>query len=196
VSKADASEAEVMDALQNRTNLYTDGSPLGRNGITLTTNTNISNTETKIVNGVDDQPITKIGGTDIVAGQVAKIDIAQLTAGTYAYVYCTIVPSSDEKVYHVAAATSSNYGTYYEVAPTNIASASESTATADKVYFFKNTDGTYTFKQTKVGDNVAGLYEATIPTSKATSYTSGNFYFDVYNRNNGAYAVKVIKVVD
>jgi hypothetical protein len=53
----------------------------------------------------------------------------------------------------------------------------------------------YTFKQTKVGESVTGLYEATIG-AKASSYTAGNFYFEVYNKNNGAYAVKVIKVVN
>ena len=74
-------------------------------------------------------------------------------------------------------------------------------AKANKVYFIKNVDETgafesWTFKQTKVGDDVAGLYEATIPNNKATSYTASNFYFDVYNQNNGEYAVKVIKVVE
>lgn len=206
VSKANASEAEVMDALQNRTSDWDSEnpvtSPIGRNGITLTTNANISNTETQIVNGVDDQPITKIAGTAIAAGQVAKIDINELTAGTYAYVYCSTVPSSNEKIYHVAADASTNYNKYYEVTldgtETPLASG---TAAAGKVYFVKNVDETgafvsYTFKQTKVGDNVTGLVEATIPGSKATSYTASHFYFDVYNQNNGAYAVKVIKVVD
>ena len=206
VSKANASEAEVMDALQNRTSDWDSEnpvtSPVGRNGITLTTNANISNTETQIVNGVDDQPITKIAGTAIAAGQVAKIDIDALTTGTYAYVYCSTVPSTNEKIYHVAADASTNYNKYYEVTldgtETPLASG---TAAAGKVYFVKNVDETgafvsYTFKQTKVGDNVTGLVEATIPGSKATSYTAGHFYFDVYNQNNGAYAVKVIKVVD
>ena len=201
VSKANASEAEVMDALQNRTNAYNDASPIGRNGITLTTNANISNTETSIVNGVDDQPITKIAGTAISAGQVAKIDIDQLDAGTYAYVYCTTVPSADEAVYHVAAGVTSTEtaANYYEVKLTDIAEtacAANTKATAGKVYFVKNSDGSYTFKQTKVGDDVAGLFEASIPVSKATSYTEGHFYFDVYNKNNGSYAVKVIKVVN
>ena len=54
----------------------------------------------------------------------------------------------------------------------------------------------YTFKQTKVGDDVTGLVEADIPATKATGYIAGKFYFDVYNQNNGAYAVKVIKVVE
>jgi len=207
VSKATASEAEVMDALQNRTNSYGDASPVGRNGITLTTNANISNIETSIVNGVDDQPITKIAGVAIAAGQVAKIDIDQLTADkTYAYVYCTTVPTSEEKIYQVATVSGStdeqkseDAKKYYEVNPTSSIVAETSTdhkSAAGKVYFVKNADNSYTFKQTKVGDDVTGLYEATIPNDKATSYTATNFYFDVYNRNNGAYAVKVIKVVD
>ena len=200
------SEATVMDALQNRTNLYSAESPVGRNGITLTTNANISNTETSIVNGVDDQPITKIAGTAISAGQVAKIDIDQLATGTYAYVYCTTVPSADEAVYHLAAGVTdaSTAANYYEVTPSAITQnpcKAGAKAGGGKVYFVKNVDATgafvsYTFKQTKVGDNVEGLHYASIPATKATSYTEGNFYFDVYNQNNGAYAVKVIKVVD
>ena len=204
------SEALVMDALQNRTNEYNSASPKGRNGITLTTNANISNTETSIVNGVDDQPITKIAGTAITAGQVAKIDIDKLTANTtYAYVYCTTVPSADEKVYHVASVSGStdeekneDAKKYYEVSLTGSETPLTSGTAADgKVYFVKNVDEkgdfvSYTFKQTKVGDDVTDLVEKDIPTDKATSYTAGNFYFDVYNQNNGAYAVKVIKVVE
>lgn len=198
------SEATVMDALQNRTNSYGDASPAGRNGITLTTDANISNTETSIVNGVDDQPIT------VTAGTAAKIDIDQLAAGTYAYVYATTVPSAEEKIYQVvsAATAETGYAKYYEVALTgtetpiaSTASEADRKAKAGKVYFIKNVDAkgvfvSYTFKQTKVGDDVTGLVEATIPDSKATSYTAGRFYFDVYNQNNGAYAVKVIKIVD
>lgn len=208
VSDANASEAEVMDALQNRTNAYNDASPVGRNGITLTANTHISNTETSIVNGVDDQPITKIAGTAITAGQVAKIDIdhADVTVGTYAYVYVSTIPTADEKVYNVVSATeaSTNYAKYYEVSLTGTETPIAltdpvTTAAAGKVYFVKNVDAegnfvSYTFKQTKVGDDVTGLVEASIPSDKATGYTAGKFYFDVYNRNNGAYAVKVIKV--
>lgn len=195
---APISEATVMDALQNRTNSYGDASPAGRNGITLTTNANISNTETSIVNGVDDQPIS------VAAGTAAKIDIDQLAPGTYAYVYATTVPSAEEKIYQVVSAATAEAGvsSFYEVTldgtETPLASG---TAAAGKVYFVKNVDAngtfvSYTFKQTKVGDNVTGLVEATIPDSKATTYTAGNFYFDVYNQNNGAYAVKVIKVVE
>ena len=198
------SEATVMDALQNRTNTINDASPVGRNGITLTTNGNIDNTVTRIVNGVDDQPITKIAGTDIAAGQVAKIAIANLEAGTYAYVYATTVPSAEEKIYQVVspAIAETDYAKYYEVALSGTATPLASgTAAADKVYFVKNVDAngdyvSYTFKQTKVGEDVTGLVEATIGANKASTYTAGNFYFDVYNQNNGAYAVKVIKVVE
>ena len=196
---APISEATVMDALQNRTNSYGDASPAGRNGITLTTNANISNTETSIVNGVDDQPIT------VAAGTAAKIDIDQLAAGTYAYVYATTVPSAEEKIYQVvsAATAETDFAKYYEVAldGTETPLASGAKAAAGKVYFVKNVDAngdfvSYTFKQTKVNDDVTGLVEATIGANKASGYTAGHFYFDVYNQNNGAYAVKVIKVVE
>lgn len=216
VSKANASEAEVMDALENRTNdptgdpaaSYKNTSPVGRNGITLTTNANIANDVTSIINGVDDQPITKIAGTAISAGQVAKIDIDALSVGTYAYVYCT-PPTSEEKVYNVVsdAEATSHPTLYYEVelAGTETAITSDdAVAAADKVYFVKNVDAkgdfvSYTFKQTKVGEKVKGLVEVAI-SSKATEHhvnSAGHyyFYFDVYYQNNGAYAVKVFKVV-
>ena len=210
VSDADASEAEVMDALENRTNDKDAESPIGRNGITLTAQTNgegkvIYNGATSIVNGVDNQPIT------VSAGEVAEIDLSTLVEGTYAYVYVQTAPTADEKIYNVVAdATAVSTPTlFYEVKLVGTEDPLTSgTAAANKVYFVKNlkSDGTtfdsYTFKQTKVGDNVAGLVEATIdPATKATEHhttTAGNyyFYFDVYNQNNGAYAVKVIKVVD
>ena len=209
VSKDNASEAEVMDALKNRTNNYGDADAVGRNGITLTNDaTNISNTETRIVNGVDDQPITKIAGVDIAAGQVAKINIDALTENkTYAYVYATTVPSDQEKIYQVAAGVTdvTSAANYYEVKLTGSETPLASgTAAAGKVYFVKNLDAkddfvSYTFKQTKVGDDVTGLVQADIPVNKASTFTNDPakvFYFDVYNQNNGGYAVKVFKVVD
>lgn len=210
VSDGDASEAEVMDALQNRTNAPTGSpakslnadNPVGRNTITLTKDaTHISNTITQIVNGVDDQPITVSSGT------AAKIDIDQLATGTYAYVYCKTVPSTEERLYNLVSSTeaSSNVEKYYEVAlagdGTDAVKAALSTAVDGKVYFIinKKADGSfdsYTFKQTKVGDDVSGLVEANIPAGKATVYTAGHFYFDVYYQNDGEYAVKVFKVVE
>ena len=206
------SEATVMDALQNRTNAptgsplasYNDASPVGRNGITLTTNANINNTAKQIVNGVDNQPIA------VSEGEVAEINIANLTEGTYAYVYVQTAPSSEEKIYNVAedAGTGTNYAKYYAVNPSDIVAetSTNDTAEAGKVYFIENLDAegnslspkSYTFVQTKVGvSSVAGLFEVDLSSaSKATSYTAGYFYFDVYYQNNGEYAVKVIKVVD
>ena len=208
VSRA-ASEAEVMDALENRTNDKDATNPAGRNGITLTAQTNgegkvIYNGATSIVNGVNNQPIS------VTAGEVAEIDLSTLSEGTYAYVYVQDAPSADEKIYNVVAdATAASTPTlFYEVKLDGTEEPLASgTAAANKVYFVKNVDAngdfvSYTFKQTKVNDDVTGLVEATIdPATNATEHhtTSASnyyFYFDVYNQNNGAYAVKVIKVVD
>ena len=200
---APISEATVMDALQNRTNTYDAASPAGRNGITLTENTNIANDVVQIVNGVDDQPIT------VTSGQAAKIDIDQLATGTYAYVYVSTPPTADERIYNVVAdATATSTPTlFYEVELAGTETPLTSgTAAANEVFFVKNVDTkgnfvSYTFKQTKVGDDVTGLVKATIdPATKATEHhttSAGHyyFYFDVYNQNDGAYAVKVIKVV-
>ena len=199
VSDENASEAQVMDALQNRTNTYNAENPVGRNGITLTKNTNISNTVTEIVNGVNDLPIS------VASGSAAKIDIDNVgvPAGTYAYVYVYGTPTADEKIYNVVsdAAATAHPENYYEVVldgtETPLGTA---TAAADKLYFVKNVDEkgdyvSYTFKQTKVGDDVTGLVEIAVPSSKASTFTSGHFYFEVYNQNNGKYAVKVIKIV-
>ncbi len=199
---APISEATVMDALQNRTNAYDAASPAGRNGITLTTNANISNTVESIVNGVDDQPIT------VTAGTAAKIAIGSLATGTYAYVYATKVPENDVRIYNIVDPTVTGFDAtkYYEVSlagdGTDAVKAAGSEAAEGKVYFVKNyksdntTFDSYTFKQTKVGDDVEGLVEVTIPGSKASGYTEGKYYFDVYNQNDGEYAVKVIKVVE
>lgn len=199
---APISEATVYDALQNRKQTIATATPInGRNGMILTKNTHITNGVETIVNGVNDQPIS------VSANTTAMIDIDHdgVPAGTYAYVYATTVPSADEVVYNVASVSNDTEAkNYYEVDPAALTATSNTTAQPNKVYFVANLDAqnaieSYTFKQTKVGDSVTGLYEATIDlstASKATTYTVGHFYFDVYYQNNGAYAVKVIKVVD
>ena len=215
ITKSDAdyaaSEAEVMDALQNRTVVYnsTTNPFVGRNSVKLKkVVTHIKNNVTSIINGVDDQPIT------VEAGTAVKIDIDQLSTGTYAYVYATTVPSADEKIYQVVSISGStakeknkDAKNYYEVSlkgdGTDDVKAAGSKATDGKVYFIINKKAddsfdSYTFKQTKVGDDVEGLVEKDIPTEKATGYTDSKsiFYFDVYYQNDGEYAVKVIKVVN
>lgn len=196
---AGTTEAQVLDVLQNRTNDIAEASPVGRNGITLTTNANISNTVTTIENGVDDEPIVLTS-----AGKAAAIDIASLTAGTYAYVYIPTASTSVEKVYHIATpADDTEAAKYYEVEVGDLTEvATATTAAAGKVYFVanKNAEGnivSYTFKQTKVGEAIpAGYFVADIPSTKATAKNTDRFYFDVYFQNNGKYATKVIKVVD
>lgn len=198
VSKTTATEAEVMDALVNRTNDKDATDPAGRNGITLTKDaTNISNTVTSIVNGVNDDPI------GISAGQAAEINISALSAGTYAYVYVPTAATADKAIYQcVTPADASAAANYYEVTKASLVAATSATAVAGKVYFVKNVDAegnfvSYTFKQTKVGDDVTGLFEGTISAKGdgTNLNTSTSFYFDVFNQNNGKYAVKVIKVV-
>ena len=208
VDKANVSEAEVMDALQNRTNTptgdpacsYKNASPVGRNGITLTTNSNINNTVNTIINGVDDQAIS------VTSGTAAKIDIDKLDEGTYAYVYASTIPSAEEKVYHVAskAEATADPSKYFIITLTGSETPLVSgSAEADKVYFVKNLDEdnkfvSYTFKQTKVGEDVTGLVVADISGKGSVPYVDDakTFYFDVYYQNNGAYAVKVFKVVE
>lgn len=198
VSDADATEAEVMDALENRTNTFDATDPVGRNGVTLTKNSNIDNTVESIENGVNDDPITVTGG------EAAAIKISELTKGTYAYVYVSDAATKDEAIYHcVTPADATAAANYYEVATSGLTAVSGTSAkaVAGKVYFVANKDAvgtitSYTFKQTKVGDDVTGLYEGTIPAAKATTKNNGCFYFDVFNQNNGKYAVKVIKVVE
>jgi hypothetical protein len=166
----------------------------------LTTNGNIVNTVGTIVNGVDDNPIT------VTPNTTAEIAIASLTADTYyAYVYSANPPTSDKKVYHLAADATDEIHVkdkYYDVNPSTIIEAEDATAQPNKVYFVPNRNAqdvivSYTFKQTEINESVAGLYQATItPGTKASTYTPGHFYFDVYNKNNGDYAVKVFKVVE
>lgn len=198
---APISEATVYDALQNRKQTIATASPInGRNGMILTNNTHITNGVATIVNGVNDQPISVPANTTAVI----DIDHDEVPAGIYAYVYATTVPFADEVVYNVASVSNDTEAkNYYEVDPATLTETSDGTAQPNKVYFVANLNAqnaidSYTFKQTKVGDSVTGLYEATIDlstASKATTYTVGHFYFDVYYQNDGAYAVKVIKIV-
>ena len=184
------SEADVMDALIMQADV--SGTTItGRNGLVLTAGT--------IDNEIHDEGIPGADGNtiDVADGAASKLTVE--AGKTYAYVYTATASTTNEKVYHVAAGVTdaASAANYYEVKISDIATtacAAGATAAAGNVYFVKSGSDTYTFKQTKVGDNVEGLYAATIPVNKASTYTAGSFYFDVYNQNNGIYAVKVIKV--
>lgn len=76
---ADATEAEVMDALNMYTNL-TDGTYTGLNGLVLTKNTNIDNE-------IADEDIPGPDGNLIEVADGAASKLTFSAAGTYAYVY-------------------------------------------------------------------------------------------------------------
>lgn len=210
VSDADATEAEVMDALENRTTDIVADNVTGRNNITLTKNSHISPVST-IVNGVDDNPITIPSDH----GNAAEIDIANagVVAGTYAFVYDYSGAKTTTTFYQpksVAEASIPN-GTRYITK--TILDGIGTTTTADEavnsngfLYFSKTTDGTgtttYSYYSVDGKETLpAGLLKVAIndsnlPTSNGSVATSAAaFIFDVYTRNTGKYAVKVIKII-
>lgn len=221
-----ATEALVMDALQNRKATMAVGNVTGRNGLTLTNDaTNIDPAVTTIVNGPDDNPITQINGTNILAGQVAKIAITAsgFAAGTYAFVYdytTSASPSYDE-VTELQPIYIENPGTttlpetaesYYTLTTTQLDGISVVTAANEAVdktyiYFSKTTDGTgtttYSYVSVVGKTNLpAGLIKVgktvvtgSTPVAKGTKSVANTFYFDKYFSNKGKYAVKVIKIV-
>ena len=217
------SEATVMDALENRTGALTADDVNGRNGITLTKNTNISNTETTIVNGVDDNPIDKVNGVAISAGQVAKITIGSLDDNaTYAYVYDYTGASTEKElttVWQPIATTSSTVvdGLQY-IAVSELTAWDDGTTddhytngtetvAKDNLYFSISTNGgatkTYSFisVDNKIGTVLpAGMLKIAKTqlhdvTGTGVTAADDTFYFTTYIHNTGLYAVKVIKVV-
>ena len=209
-----ATEAEVMDALQNRTTDLTAGDVIGRNGITLTKADYITNNVTSIVNGVDDNPIT------VGEGEAAEIAIGSLTENrSYAYVYdYSTAARNVTNIYQpitVIAGTTIVDGKQY-VANTDIAAwddadpshyTSSENAAAGFLYFSITKNGgaspTYSFISVddKIGQPLAdGLLKLSVSALTPVSGTgqkavAGNSYFDTYLRNDGKYAVKVIKIV-
>ena len=209
VSKADATEAEVMDALEKRTTAIDADDVTGRNSITLTKNSNIDATVTSIVNGPDDNPIT------VTAGQAAEIAIGSLAAGTYAYVYdysTAAKTTVDEyQPIDVSGGTVGASGKTYYTITTSALDAMAVTTTAETVdnayiYFSKTTNGgsTTTYSYISIAGKagmtlpagVVKVLKSTITTTVAggASATTGTFYFDKYITNDGKYAVKVIKI--
>lgn len=211
---AGTTEAVVMDALQQRTTAIDAADVTGRNGITLTKSDKISNAATSIVNGVDDNPIT-----GIAAGKLAEINIG-LAAGTYAYVYDysaaakTVVEEYQPVSVTADSPIDGTAKTYYpiviadDLAGIEVTAAAEAVSTAH-IYFSKTTtDGgsTYTYSyistanKATVPAGVVKLAKSVVagktPVAGTTNAAAGTFYFDQYFSNNGAYAVKVIKVID
>lgn len=214
----DATEAMVMDALEKRTTTIVgaalDANVTGRNGIALEYKA-IDNDVVKILNGVDDNPI------NIAAGKAAKLDMAALSAGTYAYVYDWTSGSKTEIKEFQPVAKDPTTGKFktagsYTVVSTSVIDADASSTTAanedvDHAYLYftrtQNADGTtYTYSYVSVAGKTklpAGLIKVaksglstTQTVTTSDSPAANTFYFDTYFSNNGSYAVKVIKVVD
>lgn len=202
------SEASVMDALQNRSSNLTSTNITGRNGIVLTKNTNIDATVTSIENGVDDKAIT------ITAGQAAKINMSSstLTAGTYAFVYDYSDAAKTTKTFYqptvVTSGIIANNKKYIKTSVlANINDVTTGSEEADDayVYFSKTTtDGTsYTYSYYSVDGKTGNLPAGLLKVNKTTGLSTGDgtvtavadtFVFDVYTRNTGKYAVKIIKI--
>ena len=222
---APISEATVMDALENQSAVDGGtGAITGRNGMILTPNANIDATVTTIVNGPDNNPITKIDiagtPTAISAGQVAKINMTAVAAGTYAYVYdYSTAGKTETNVYQpiaVEVGTTDVEGVKYisntalgtwddETTAAHYTSSSENAA-AGYLYFSITTNGgaskTYSFISVddKIGtplpDGLLKLPAGQLSTGAASEKAAANtFYFTIYKRNDGKYAVKVIKIV-
>ncbi len=207
-----ASEGLVMDALENQSSVKT-GTITGRNAVVLTPAT-IDATVTSIENGVDNNPIT------VTAGQAAKIAYT-IAAGTYAYVYdYSNAAKVETTIYQpIAVTTGSAIGTsgqkFLSVATTVLDAINTSVAanvTTDGeavsdtyIYFSKTKNGstswTYSFVSVDGKATLpAGLIKC--PVSSLTDNVDGTtnavastFYFTTYVRNDGKYAVKVIKIV-
>lgn len=207
-----ATEAEVMDALQNRTTAINAGNVTGRNSITLTkqesgSGKTIYNKATSIVNGVDDNPIT------VAEGTAAEIAIGSLTAGQYyAYVYdysdgdkvLTTIYQPKTVSSGSVIATTAKYiktGTLDGISATT---AANEAVNKEYIYFSKTTDGTgvttYSFVSVDGKEKLpAGLLKVGVSNltdgDGTVTADANTFVFDTYIRNDGKYAVKVIKIV-
>lgn len=206
VTGANISEATVMDALENRTSEIATDDVTGRNGISLAKNSNITMTGvTSIENGVDDKPIT------ITAGQASKITIGSLSAGTYAYVYdYTAAAKNVKTIYQPIEITGTlASGTKYVTLATlnglsTTTTGGEAVDYNNYLYFSKTTNGTGTTTYSYVSVDgkatlPAGLLKCPVGSLSTSAgdvdASAAAFVFDVYKRNDGKYAVKIIKIV-
>ena len=201
-------EALVMDALQNQSSVNdVTGVITGRNSVVLTPAA-IDLAQTTIVNGVDDKAINLT-----TAGKVAMINMSSTDAGTYAYVYDYSDAAKTTKTFYqpktVAVddviADGTKYITLEKLATIGATTSSEA-ANDGFIYFSKTTtDGThYTYSYYSVDGKTGNLPDGLLKVSKTTDLLTGNgsttkvvagdFVFDIYTRNTGKYAVKIIKI--
>jgi len=217
----DVTEAKVLDALLMRKDAYDLAADVnGRNGIVLDLpgSSYIDNTVTSIINGVDDNPITQISGSNITGGMVGKIDISSLTAGkSYAYVYIQTAKTKEVKMFEPIAVTvgqklnsTETSHKYYTLTTSEVAAGTElayaEAPSDDYVYFSVVEDGegvkTYyyisTLDKASIPAGCIKVAKSIVISNEVTGNddAAGNtFYFDKYILNDGKYAVKVIKIV-
>lgn len=206
-----ATEGLVMDALENQSSVDGGGVITGRNGVILTPATIDANV-TSIENGIDDNPIT------VTAGQAAKI-AHTIAAGTYAYVYdYSDAAKKTTDIYQPISTTGSTViATTQEYVTLAVLNAIDTTVPAnvtaenedvDKnyIYFSKTKNGTdsWTYSFVSVDGKAklpAGLVKCKVTSlvpgdgSSTVSAVSAAFVFTKYIRNDGKYAVKIIKIV-
>ena len=204
---ANPTEAQVMDALQNQSNVAA-GVITGRNSVVLTPAT-LDLSQTTIVNGVDDKVIDLSD-----AGKVAMINMTSTAVGNYAYVYDYSDAAKTTKTFYqpnglatgTTIASGVKYITLAKLATIALTTTGSEAADDDYVYFSKTTtDGTnYTYSYYSVDGKEGNLPAGLLKVKKDTdllsgdgsvTVTAGDFVFDIYTRNTGKYAVKVIKIV-
>lgn len=217
VDDATATEAKVMDVLENRTTDLALANVTGRNSITLTKDATNLSIATTIENGPDDNPIKIESGH----GNAAKIKISGVSAGTYAFVYdYTDGSKTTTTIYQpITVTTGSAIGTAGQkflsvdvstldgistAIAANVTAANEA-VDENCIYFSKTKNGTsaWTYSFVSVDGKTklpAGLVKCPVSSLTAnvdgsTNAVASTFYFTTYIRNNGKYAVKVIKIV-
>ena len=205
-------EADVMDALENQSKVDA-GVITGRNTVILTP-ASINAGVTSIVNGVDNVPIT------VSAGQAAEIAYT-LAAGTYAYVYDYSAAAKNTTTIYQPIAVTENAAigtsgeTFLSVATSVLNGIDTSVAgnvttegeavNKNFIYFSKTKNGgtTWIYSFVSVDGKAtlpAGLVKCPVSSLTAdvagtTNAVAGTFYFTTYVRNDGSYAVKIIKIV-
>ncbi|MBP5342171.1 MAG: hypothetical protein J6Y52_07440 [Bacteroidales bacterium] len=145
VSKAGATEAEVLDALNTYVS-NTSGTYVGRNGITLTPVTDgvgLTETEIPLIDG------NKITG--LTAGTVGKLK-SFASAGTYAFVYTKTAASSPVNKYQVVTKAVGDDVTGLYTYDGSAYTAATGSAVADTKYYTKyiENNGVYGIKVIKV----------------------------------------------
>lgn len=148
VSKLNATEAEVLDALNTYVSI-TSGTYTGRNEITLTPVTSalgLTATEIPLVDG---------NITGLTAGQVALIDKSKLTAGhTYAFVYKTSseAATSTKKYEAVTLAAGADATGYFTTNDGTDTAATTNSSDAQTVYarYYVVNNVTYAIKVIKI----------------------------------------------